>query len=413
MPWATRTGGALVFLLAVVCSAAAARAGEQATCEDCHREETPSIVHQWAESRHAEAGVQCLSCHSAQAGESDAYEHYGETVATIVSPKDCSLCHPEPVEQYAASRHADAARFVETADNFLGFVLEGEAAVVRGCEQCHGSRVEVDEDGRPTARTWPNTGAGRVNPDGSRGSCSACHTRHAFSIAQARRPEGCGRCHMGPDHPQMEVFEESKHGVLFHANRTKMNLASREWVLGVDYSAAPTCATCHMGATPDQEPTHNAGTRLAWTLRPVVSKRHGDWREKRSAMRNVCHQCHTSGYVDGFFRQFDDVVELYNRRFGRPARRIMSELREEGLLTEEPFDEKIEWTFFELWHHEGRRARAGAAMMGQDFVQWHGFYEVAKHFYGDFLEQAEQLKPGITDEVARPAADAEEPAPAE
>jgi len=31
--------------------------------------------------------------------------------------------------------------------------------------------------------TWPNTGIGRVNPDGSAGSCSACHTRHRFSKA--------------------------------------------------------------------------------------------------------------------------------------------------------------------------------------------------------------------------------------
>ncbi len=30
---------------------------------------------------------------------------------------------------------------------------------------------------------------GRINPDGSRGSCSACHTRHSFSIAQERYGE--------------------------------------------------------------------------------------------------------------------------------------------------------------------------------------------------------------------------------
>ena len=25
-------------------------------------------------------------------------------------------------------------------------------------------------------KTWPNTGIGRINPDGSEGSCSACHS---------------------------------------------------------------------------------------------------------------------------------------------------------------------------------------------------------------------------------------------
>ena len=63
--------------------------------------------------------------------------------------------------------------------------------------------------------TWPNTGIGRINPDGSEGACTACHARHQFSAEQARHPENCGRCHMGPDHPQKEIYEESKHGASF------------------------------------------------------------------------------------------------------------------------------------------------------------------------------------------------------
>ncbi|WP_445475436.1 hypothetical protein ACT9XH_01435 [Methanococcoides methylutens] len=31
-----------------------------------------------------------------------------------------------------------------------------------------------------------------------------------------------------------------------------------------------------------------------------------------------------------------------------------------------------------MWHHEGRHARMGAFMLGPDFVQWHGFYELLK-----------------------------------
>jgi len=58
---------------------------------------------------------------------------------------------------------------------------------------------------------------------------------------------------------------------------------------------------------------------------------------------------------------------------------MMNELYAQGLLTSDnKFDEEIEWVFFELWHHEGRRARMGAAMMGPDYVQWHGFYDLAK-----------------------------------
>jgi hydroxylamine dehydrogenase len=109
--------------------------------------------------------------------------------------------------------------------------------------------------GRPTPQTWPNTGIGRINPDGSLGSCSACHARHSFSSAQARTPDTCGKCHMGPDHPQLEIYNESKHGILYRAKIKEMNLESKKWVVGVDYTAAPTCATCHMSATREQKVT--------------------------------------------------------------------------------------------------------------------------------------------------------------
>ena len=66
----------------------------------------------------------------------------------------------------------------------------------------------------------------------------------AFSAAQARHPDTCGKCHMGPDHPQKEVYEESKHGIAFFANLDKMNMASPKWIVGEDYYSAPTCATC-------------------------------------------------------------------------------------------------------------------------------------------------------------------------
>jgi hydroxylamine dehydrogenase len=74
----------------------------------------------------------------------------------------------------------------------------------------------------------------------------------------------------------------------------------------------------------------------------------------------------------------------------------MTRLREAGKLTDLDFDEQIEWTFFLLWHHEGRRARHGAAMMGPDYVQWHGFFEVADRFYNEFVPEAEALLPGVT-----------------
>lgn len=133
----------------------------------------------------------------------DAFEHFDVQISIIVSPKDCSECHDLETEQFLASHHAKGAEVLGSLDNFLGEVVEGYSASISGCQQCHGSVVEVRDDGRLSPETWPNFGIGRINPDGSAGSCSACHSRHDFSLTQARSPETCGKCHMGPDHPQL------------------------------------------------------------------------------------------------------------------------------------------------------------------------------------------------------------------
>ncbi|MFH0765295.1 MAG: hypothetical protein V2A61_02630, partial [Calditrichota bacterium] len=62
------------------------------------------------------------------------------------------------------------------------------------------------------------------------------------------------------------------------------------------------------------------------------------------------------------------------------------------------FSNEIEWIYWELWHHEGRRARQGASMMGPDYTWWHGIYEVAHNFYFKFLPEL--------DNIADPAAQA-------
>ena len=100
-------------------------------------------------------------------------------------------------------------------------------------------RIVKNESGKPllSSTSWPNTGIGRLNLDGSLGSCSACHSRHDFSARRARQPENCGKCHLGPDHPQKEIYEESKHGVAFRDLTAEMNLDAKPWVLGHDYTA--------------------------------------------------------------------------------------------------------------------------------------------------------------------------------
>ena len=221
---------------------------ESKACLDCHTKSSLGVVQQWGASKHYGANVGCYECHKANAGDPDAFLHYGKRIAIIVSPKDCARCHPTEVKEFAASHHSQAARILGSLDNTLAEVVEGNhglktaafpggvsAAAVVGCWQCHGSEVKVLKGGKLDPATWPNTGIGRINPDGSRGSCMACHSRHKFSAEQARNPENCGKCHMGPDHPQAEIYNESKHGIAFRANIDEMNLGNAKWVVGEDY----------------------------------------------------------------------------------------------------------------------------------------------------------------------------------
>lgn len=384
-----------------------AASGPSQGCVKCHEQKTPTIVAQWAESKHAQLGVSCYECHRAAEGDPDAFRHEGALIATIVTPKDCGGCHKEIAEEFAHSHHAKAASFIGSLDNVLGEVVEGKLAAVNGCWQCHGSTVALqkgadgtvlrDKAGKPMIdpATWPNTGIGRVNLDGSTGTCSACHSRHAFQRAMARQPEVCGKCHMGPDHPQMEIYEESKHGIAYRTRQDEMNLKSEKWVVGVDYSAAPTCATCHMSATRGMPVTHDVGARISWTLRPVVSKKLEKWEKRREAMMDVCQGCHAPDFVAAFYKSYDDTVDLWNTKFAQPAQALMAALKEAGKITPTPFDEELEWHFYRLWHHEGRRARMGASMQGPDYTQWHGFFEVAENFYTKFLPGARELAKGV------------------
>ncbi|NIR47864.1 hydroxylamine oxidoreductase [candidate division KSB1 bacterium] len=396
---------------------------ENKKCVECHSQQSNArtAVQQWKDSQHAIKGVGCLECHQAESGDIDAFEHYTHTIATIVSPKDCSRCHKKEFAEFQRSHHAQGGKILGSLDNVLAEIVEGHpdmfgnAVAVSGCKQCHGSVVEFirDEEGNVKKdrngivmidpETWPNTGIGRVNPDGSLGSCAACHNRHYFSVAQAREPDDCGKCHLGPDHPQYEIYRESKHGINFIAHKDEMNLEVRPWIVGEDYIAAPTCASCHMSATPNQGVTHDVGERISWTLRPPVSEKIDakdieagretiPWQKRRQNMQDVCFQCHSKQYVQNFYQQYDDVVHMYNEKFGKPSTAIMKKLKAVKMVTDDTeFDDKIEWTYFYLWHHEGRRARMGAAMMGPDFTQWHGMYEVADRFYTEFVPEVREL----------------------
>jgi hydroxylamine dehydrogenase len=448
------------FILLIPAALFASSDGSEA-CVDCHAGYSGALVKEWQGSRHAANGVGCLSCHAAPATDETAGSHMGFTVTALVTPRTCAKCHAREYGEFSRSHHARAGEILASLDNVLAERAAGMpgniADAASGCWQCHGTivRLKRDAKGAPVinkdtglplvlASTWPNSGIGRINPDGSKGTCNACHSRHAFEAKVARSPENCGKCHLGPDHPQEEIYTESKHGIAFQANRSRMALDKEgDWVLGKDYTAAPTCTTCHIGAymTSDGQVVannHDVGRRISWTLRPVVSVRINrvlfedgykedypaakalpgkggimetlenvmdkgalvakkvsrkiaevtGWEARRSEMQGVCLNCHGESHVENFYAQYDDLVTLYNDKFAAPAQALMNDLVADKVLSANaPFEQKVQWTFYELWHHQGRRARMGASMMGPDYTHWHGMYEVARSFYTEFLPQ--------------------------
>ena len=119
-------------------------------CVDCHRQSSPGIIDHWTGSTHAVKGVGCVECHQAEKSDVDAFNHYGATIATIVTPKDCSRCHKTETDEFIASHHAKAGNILASLDNFLAETVEGARVPFNPhsptpgrrcrCRQRHGQR---------------------------------------------------------------------------------------------------------------------------------------------------------------------------------------------------------------------------------------------------------------------------------
>ncbi len=372
---------------------------EARDCVVCHATETHGIVEDWDRSVHADEGVSCIDCHEVDANSPmamsgvEGHEDLTVSVSMLVPPAVCGECHEDAVSQFHASGHERAAVQYEAKDSMqaLIHVHEGRdnpelsgASDETGCQQCHGVTIVVDDTGHPSAETYPSAGIGNIYPTGEIGNCTVCHSRHTFEIAEARKPEACGGCHIGPDHPDIEIYENTKHGQIFATEGEEWTWDSPtgEWEPG-DYRA-PTCATCHMSGIGDLEPTHNVTQRLYWNLWAKVSKKrtedspmdmfYGDGDAGRAEMEAVCGECHTSLHTESYFASGDKAVMLYNEEYWAPVEAMRVELAEAGLLKDNPWEDGFMTLHYHIWHHEGRRARQGAMMGAPDWSHWHGFF---------------------------------------
>jgi len=356
-----------------------ALATSQDECVTCHREESPGIVYQFGHSTMAAAEVSCHDCHEVDKDYPGSVLHEGAFVLTQPTSLKCQRCHEQEVGQYLQSRHALPAYVAYAGAQILSaaqleeyrsipegsfapdksrnalYTLEGEDVTHFACESCH-------DVGQPAL-------------DGSTGQCEKCHLRHQFSLEQARKPETCNYCHIGPDHPQWEIYQESPHGIAYATGGDRWNWEAETGTLRVEDFPAATCALCHFSGFGTTQTTHDVGDRLSWYLFAPISERRPAWEENLVRMRSICLQCHNEVMITDFYQAADRATEAVNV-WVRESNAIMAPLQEKGLLTQEPFDEPIDYVYFELWHHWGRTAKFGTWMQGPDYTQWHGAYEV-------------------------------------
>ena len=438
---------------------------ETKTCVECHSSVNPGIVAGWQKGRMARVTpkaarsmvlrkrrvsfetvpdrlarvvVGCAECHTMNADKhQDTFEHFGYKVHVVVTPEDCATCHPVEVAQYGKNLMSHAYGNLKNNSVYLGLVnstigtqsfsdmklsLEppDEETHADACFYCHGTVVEVKgtetknttkgELTFPVLTGWPNHGVGRINPDGSKGSCTPCHARHQFSIEMARKPSTCSECHKGPDVPGYQVYKVSKHGNIYSALGKKWNFNAVPWTVGKDFTA-PTCAACHVSLVVSEEGkvvaerTHQMNDRISWRIlgliyahphpespdttvirnkaglplpteltgEPVakylINAEEQDQREK--AMQQVCLACHSSGWVNGHFARFENTIKTTDA-MTLTATKILLSAWEKGAAkglaqADSIFNEAIEKKWVEQWLFFANTTRYASAMMGADY----------------------------------------------
>lgn len=447
-------------------------------CLDCHSSISPGIVADWQRSRHARVSVDdallkpmlerrvapsgfpdemrgivvgCAECHALLPDKhEDSYEHNEYEIHTVVSPVDCAMCHSKEFEDYSGNimsfAHTNLTEnelyldlmsstngIYHLANGVLHVTESDDVAAGASCLSCHGTRVTVErfvtrdtdlgDMPFPVLSGWPNTGVGRINPDGSRGSCTSCHARHQFSIEMARKPGTCSQCHKGPDVPAFKVYQVSKHGNIFSSVGDEWNYDAVPWRIGADFSA-PTCATCHMSLLVDEdgsviaERTHKMNDRLDQRIfgliyahpypsspnTTVITNKAGlplpteltgesasefligeeEQSRRRETMMAVCKSCHSASWVAGHFDLLDKTVQATDS-MTLAATEIVASIWQQGFAEGLPhggniFDEAIEKKWVEQWLFFANSTRFAAAMAGTDYgVFANGRWYLAKN----------------------------------
>jgi len=371
-------------------------------CIDCHKKINPNIVSDWQISKHSESGIDCSACHGDKHKTS-------EDVANvqIPTPETCAQCHEDQVKQFKSGKHSAAwaaMKAMPTAHMQPMAMMEG----MKGCGGCHKVGLKSEREIQDLKKNGAGFGIA---------SCDACHTRHTFSVEEARQPQACETCHMGFDHPHWEMYSASKHGVRY--------LLKQNGILP-EQTPAPTCQTCHM-----QEGNHEV--RTAWgflavrlpmpedkgwaadratilqalgVLDPqgkatgrldvvkaadVARLTEESWQREREKMVRTCNQCHSGGFAKGELAKGDQMIKEVDRLMAEAIRTVAG-LYKDGmikkaksyayafpdLLAFHDAPTVIEQKLFVMFLEHRMRAFQGTFHANPDYAMWYGWSEMQR-----------------------------------
>jgi len=386
-----------------------------AQCIDCHTKATPNIVSDWKQSRHSQVEVGCDTCHGSEHMKAD-----DAVKAKIPTPGTCAQCHQTQVEQFTKGKHAKAWVAMEAMPT-IHYQPMAMTEGMKGCGSCHKLGLKSPEQ------------IATLDKEGSRfgvASCDGCHTRHTFSVAEARSPQACETCHMGFDHPQWEMYSSSKHGVREELKQLKIQSES---------SAAPTCQTCHMQngnhevstawgflavrlpMPEDKEwaadramilealgvldPSGKPTARLeAVKAADIARLDQATWQSERDKMLKTCNQCHSINFARQQLQYGDDMIRNADHLMAEGIRTVAA-LYKDGLLprpanytyafpdllTFHDAPTKIEQTLFVMFLEHRMRTFQGTFHASPDYALWYGWSEMQRDLT-DIKEMAAEIR---------------------
>jgi len=332
-------------------------------CMGCHIERTPGLFQSWVESKHAQNGVNCVTCHT------DHEAAYGSKA--MVFPEKCGECHGKELKEFQKSRHSIAFERMRIQGEYLG-IPQGIRS--QFCERCH--IVEK--------------------------RCNSCHASHDFSAKAAREPEVCGNCHLGPDHPHKEMYESSLHGIVYK--------------LSQDPDRAPRCVTCHMpGGTHDssfgiaQGPVGTRAEVVDLKENPISDE---DKHKRREEMIQICMACHSRRFASEQLVNADQIKEEAFK-LQEKGKEVIRGIDKEGLLYP-PLSERsphptegrqlvladpqlyigtshIERLFFTMFKFHNIRVWKSGYHFSPAYIHRYGWFEMQMDLI-DIQDEAQKLK---------------------